>query len=119
MILDGEIRGRLAGSTPAERRAMLSQALAAGDDAVVSAVLSGPAMLSGFEDPTEREDLRLRWQTARHPDVVAQAERYGRAATDIERAGSLLVRFYASLTDPEILARAEASERAVAEAMTE
>ena len=111
VILEGEIRSRLAGMTPDDRRAMLSKALASGDDAVVGAALAGPAMLSGMEDSAEREELRQRWQNARHPAEVDRLARLERALSDVERAGGLLVNYVMGLTDAEIIGRAERLEQ--------
>jgi hypothetical protein len=113
-MLASEVRGRFASMTDKQRAAAL--AAAAADDTVVAAVLNGPAMLSGLS-AEEMEMLRHRWRERRHGPDVDRLQRLGRAVEDIDRAGQLVVRFYTGLSNSEIVDRAEASERAVQEAM--
>lgn len=112
-----EVRGRLAAMSPDGRSKALQDALLAGDDVVLGAALHGPAMLSGMDDATELNDWRARWQLKRHPGEVDRVARLDKAVSDIERAGSLLIGFTASLTDPSIIAAAEESERQAAAAV--
>jgi hypothetical protein len=88
----------------------------AGNDDVIEAALSGPAILSGMADRDELETYRQLWRRARHPVEVDRAERLSKALDDTVRGGSLLIGFLASLTDPTVVARAEASEVKAAQA---
>jgi hypothetical protein len=117
LLLAGEVRARLAGMSREARRDLLNAALLRADDVVVGAALGGPAMLSGMDDPGELEDLRERWRLARFPAEVDRIARLERAVADVERGGSQLVRFGTMLADPEVIARAEASERQAQAAM--
>lgn len=58
-----------------------------------------------MDDPVEREELRQRWQKARHPAEVDRLERMERALVDVERAGGLLVNYVTGLTDAEMIGR--------------
>lgn len=114
VMLASEVRARFASMPAKQRAAALAGAVA--DDTVVAAVLNGPAMLSGIS-AEEMEMLRHRWRAARHGPDVDRMQRLGRAVEDIDRAGQLAIRFYTGLSSHEIVERAEASERAVQEAL--
>lgn len=114
VMLASEVRTRFASMTDKQRAAALAAAPA--DDAVVAAVLNGPAMLSGIS-AQEMEMLRHRWREQRHGPDVDRMQRLGRAVEDIDRAGQLVIRFYSGLSSSEIVEKAEATERAVQEAL--
>jgi hypothetical protein len=114
VMLASEVRARFASMNDKQRAAALAAAVA--DDTVVAAVLNGPAMLSGIS-AEEMEMLRHRWREKRHGPDVDRLNRLGRAVEDIDRAGQLVVRFYTGLSSSEIVEKAEASERAVQEAL--
>ena len=110
VILEGEIRARLATLTPDARRLALATAIHRGEDVIVGAALTGPAMLSGLDNPQEQDVLRERWQLARFPETMERIERVVRAIADVERVGPLVVNYMGSLYDQKILAVAERSE---------
>ncbi|ESX23022.1 hypothetical protein X767_16705 [Mesorhizobium sp. LSJC264A00] len=114
VMLASEVRARFASMGDKQRAAALAAAVA--DDTVVAAVLNGPAMLSGITAEA-MEMLRHRWRSERHGPDVDRMQRLGRAVEDIDRAGQLVVRFYSGLSSSEVVERAEASERAVQEAL--
>ncbi|RWN59726.1 hypothetical protein [Mesorhizobium sp.] len=116
-MLASEIRARLASLKDGQRRAALSAALADGDDAVLGAVLNGPPMLSGLGSSEEMEMLRERWRRERHGADVDRIERIGRAVEDTNRAGTLVISFTSRLSSSEVVEKAEASQRAVVEAI--
>lgn len=115
-ILAGEIRRRLSELKEDERRAALETALAEGAEEVVAAALHGPAMLSGMSAP-QQASLRDRWRRSRHGDEIDRIDRLKSAVADTERGGELLVRYAATLADPQIIEKAEASEAAAKAAL--
>ncbi|MEI4484056.1 MULTISPECIES: hypothetical protein [unclassified Phyllobacterium] len=116
--LASEVRTRLAGMKPADRKKALDAALHDGDDIVLGAVLNGPAMLSGIATKEEMAVLRTRWQHLRHAPEVDRINRLKAALTDFDRAGQLALTFSLSLANRKIIEQAEAKERAVKDAIT-
>lgn len=116
-MLASEIRSRLAGMTPEQRRAAIGSALADGDDAVLGAVLNAPPMLSGVESAAAHNLLRQQWRTARHGADVDRMGRIGKAIADIERAGTLIASLPGKLADSKIVSAAEEADRAMQRAI--
>lgn len=116
-ILDGEIRRWLSGLNTEQRSLALNKAIETGEDAIIAAVLAGPPALSGMADHREADDYRLAWQLARYPAEMDRLSRLEKAVADTERAGSLLIGFMGQLTDSDVLAKAEESERAATAAL--
>ena len=79
--LAAEIRAALARMAPAERAKAALASIKAGEDAIASACLGGPALLSGMSD-TQQAHVRHDYAALRHPDDVK------RIAT-LERAWSI------------------------------
>lgn len=115
-MLASEVRARLANLPEGDRRDALEAALVAGDDAVLGAVLNGPAMLSGLSKP-QYDNLRDRWRSSRHADEVDRIDRLKAALGDTERGGTLLLGYASSLADSRVIERAEASEAVAREAI--
>ena len=84
---------------------------------MLGAVLNGPPMLSGLAAAEEQEMLRARWQQLRHCPDVDRIERLTRAVEDTDRTGNLVISFASRLSSREIVERAEASARAVQQAL--
>ena len=73
-------------------------------------------MLSGISK-ARQEMLRGAWQKKRFAPEIERMERLKKALADTERAGTLTLAYTLSLSSEEIVRRAEASERAVQEAL--
>jgi hypothetical protein len=65
-----EIRSRLSRMDAAERGKAVAHAVAAGDEATVPAILSGPAYLSGMSE-LEVEHARNGWVSRKFPDELS------------------------------------------------
>ncbi|MER8885836.1 hypothetical protein NKJ73_07065 [Mesorhizobium sp. M0074] len=61
--------------------------------------------------------LRLRWRRSRHWAELDRIERISKAVVDTERGGQLVVKYTAQLSSTEIVAKAEAAQRAVSGAI--
>lgn len=116
-IIASEVRSRLAAMKSTARRSAIDAALRDGDDFVLGAVLNAPAMLSGLDSREEHDVLRARWRQTRHGAEVDRVARLGRALDDLTRGGELVISFTNRLSSAEVVAKAEASERAVTEAI--
>jgi hypothetical protein len=73
-------------------------------------------MLSGISG-TAHDMLRHNWRQQRHGADVDRIARIGKAIEDFDRAGDLTVKFFTRLSNSEIIEKAEASERAVDDAL--
>jgi hypothetical protein len=89
-----EMRGLLRSMTPAERNKAISEAIAADDNAVLSAVLHEHPLATGLT-PLEHAALRLRWQKSRYPQQIERRDRLVKASDDLER----IVHLYVAWTD--------------------
>lgn len=101
--------------SPKARAKALSEAVEAGDDVTVGAVLNAPNVASGISR-SEHDMLRATWQRRRFPFEVDRAARLDRAMDDLTNAGSAMINFVSSLTNSERIAAAEESERKAREA---
>lgn len=115
-FLASEVRQRLAGMTDEEREKAIAQALADGDEPALGAILIGSPMLSGITK-ARHEMLRSAWQKQKYGPEIERLDRLRKALEDTQRAGTLTLSYTLSLCSADIIARAEASERAVQEAM--
>lgn len=61
--------------------------------------------------------LRSAWQKQKYGPEIERLDRLRKALEDTQRAGTLTLSYTLSLCSADIIARAEASERAVQEAM--
>ena len=95
--------------TPAERNKAISDAIAADDNAVLSAVMHGHALASGL-GPLEHNALRLRWRKGRYPQQVERRERLVKASDDLERIVNMFVAGTDGLTDGKAITAAEGRE---------
>ena len=96
-------------------RRLSPDALAAGDEAIVAAVLTAPPLLSGLS-PGEYGLRLAEWRLRNHGAELERMGRLRKALTDVERAGPLLTGFVDSLTDAELVRAAEETSRAASEA---
>jgi hypothetical protein len=110
-----ELRACLAGLPGDARSAALASALAAGDEAILAAVLTASPLLSGLS--AGEYGLRLaEWKLRNHGEALERMGRLRKALTDVERAGPLLTSFVDGLTDAELVRAAEETSRAASEA---
>jgi hypothetical protein len=104
-----EMRGLLRSMTPKERNKIISDAIAADDNAVLSAIMHGHALASGL-GPLEHNALQRRWQKSRYPQQVERRERLVKASDDLERIVHLFGAWTDGLTDAKAIAAAENRE---------
>lgn len=72
-VIATEIRAHLRGLSAAKRQALLTAAIAAGDETTVSAALAAPAYLSGLDDAM-RAALTAEWHRKRQPALAVRLE---------------------------------------------
>ncbi len=102
---------------PAERRSeIIADALKTGDDFLVSAVLDGRPWETGLTQ-TELDLCRHNWAARRYPADLDRLERIQKAVADSQRAGELTLHFVDGLTDPALIAEAEAKNKRAADAL--
>lgn len=111
-----ELRERLAMLPDERRKAIISDAIKTGDDLLVGAVLNAPHWLSSLGE-SEMTLFRHNWAVKHFAADLDRAERLQRALADAERAGTLSISFVDSLTDAELIERAESTEKKAAEAL--
>jgi hypothetical protein len=92
-------------------RATSPELVCNGDDLLIGAALSAPSWVSGPSD-NDLKLLRFNWQKKNHDGDLDRLERLGKAIADAQRAGSLAMTFVDSLTDAEMIATSEQTERA-------
>jgi hypothetical protein len=115
-FLATEVRQRLAAMPEPERESALGAALKEGDDQLLGAVLAASPMLTGISK--KRQDmLRASWQKAKYGPELERIARLQKAISDTERAGTLAMTYTLGLSNEAIIRRAEASERAMREAL--
>lgn len=106
-------------SSPEIRQREISRAIEHGDDQVVSAILSGPAMLSGLS-PAEVEAFRLLWQRKRWPNELARIAVLEKAGGAVNLGAQLLLSHSTKMAAAAIVAEAkkfrDASAAAIAAA---
>ena len=111
MMLEGEIRAALARMTARDRSAAISQAFEDGEDAVIGAMLRGPALLSGLGTDQQRM-LQDRYRNERHPREADRIARLTKALEGLERGAVSLVGFTDAITTtPQAIRAEEAAER--------
>jgi len=115
-FLASEVRQRLAAMDEVSREAALSQVLSDDDDAALGAILSASPMLTGITK-ARQQVLRSAWQKQRFASELERISRLKKALEDTERAGTLTLTYTLGLSSAEIVRRAEASERAVEDAL--
>jgi hypothetical protein len=122
IVLHSEVRQALARMPHDQRAKTISDALIGDDDEsklISAAVLTGGALLSGLGS-AELELKRASWRKRHFSAQLARAERIKKALDATHRGAHLLRTFcFTDLSpgDPDAIARAEASEKAAAEAL--
>jgi hypothetical protein len=111
--LQAEIRQRLAAMTEKQRTEAINSAIKTGNDLILSAVLSAPALLSGMSDM--QHALRVeQFRRARYPAEADRIDRLQKAIEAIDRGSEMLVSFIKSAATPEALSAESKHERAEA-----
>lgn len=117
--LQTEIRLYLRDQTPDGRRREIMRAIDGGDDQVIGAILSAPAMLTGLS-PSDVEAFRLQWQLKRWPNEKKRIEQLEKAAGAVNLGGQLLLSHPQKMAAAAIVQEAkkfrEASAAAIAAA---
>lgn len=111
-----ELRERLSVLPADRRKAIIAEAVNTDDDLLVGAVLNARGWLSGLAD-SEVELVRHNWGAKRYPGDVDRLDRLQKAVTDSMRAGQLAINFVDTLTDANLIASAEASEKQAKDAL--
>lgn len=89
--LEQEIRARLASMPEKERRDAVAKAFSEGSEAIIAAVLRGPAMLVGMGQ-AEQDMLRHRYRETYHAADMARVERLQKALEATDRSGGMFVK---------------------------
>lgn len=111
MMLEGEIRTALSRMTARDRSAAISPAFEDGEDAVIGAVLRGPALLSGLATD-QRQMLQDRYRAERHPREADRIARLKKALEGLDRGAIALVDFTDAITTtPQAIRAEQAAER--------
>ncbi|MDR6302559.1 hypothetical protein GGQ85_000235 [Nitrobacter vulgaris] len=105
-----ELRERLTSLPEDRRKAIIADAIKNDDQLLVSAILSAPAWLSGLSD-AELSLHRNAWTSKHFASELNRLERLSKAVEDANRAGSVAISFVDSLTDADLVEKAEAMER--------
>ena len=79
-------------------------------------MLSSPAWLTGLTD-SDLSLTRHNWVKRHHAGDLDRLQRLQKAVVDSQRAGELDVHFVDMLTDPALVAKADASARKAADAL--
>ena len=109
-VLAAEVRSRLSQMTPGARSKAVATSINDGDDILVAALLSGPAMLSGATQ-AEVDHAREQWRRARLPDDCRRLDELRKAQVHLQRAGALTLAYQSKCSDPSIIAAAKESQR--------
>jgi hypothetical protein len=99
--LESEVRSCFLDMDDKERHRTITEALNAGNDTIVGAVLRGPAMLTGFSAEL-LEGYRKMFRQKRYTAELDRAQRLGTALGDMTRAGTALVSFVAEFDGPMV-----------------
>jgi hypothetical protein len=109
--LEQEIRARLAAMPESERKDAIDQAFTERNEAVIGAVLRGPAMLVGMS-PARHNVVRARYQTEFHGVDMQRRERIAKALDAVERGGTAFMGIVrAAADDPAARIAAERKEK--------
>src|SRR5690606_5566658 len=109
--LEQEIRARLAAMPESERKDAIDQAFTERNEAVIGAVLRGPAMLVGMS-PARHDVVRARYQREFHGIDLARRERITKALDAVERGGTAFMGIVrAAANDPAARVAAKRKEK--------
>ncbi|MEZ2219628.1 hypothetical protein [Rhizobium sp. RCC_161_2] len=120
--LEAEIRGRLAALSDKTREEVVSRAFEEKDLSIISAVLRGPAMLTGMSQ-ARHDMVRNRYRTTFHPEATERRRRLADALEATERTGRSFINYIATATTGAAIeiadasARSQAAEQAIAAAI--
>lgn len=114
--LSHEIRLYLRDQTPAEKRKQITRSIEAGDDSVISAILSAPAMLSGLSSQ-EIEAFALMWRTRKFPAELKRVAYLEKVSKALYLGGQLLVGYGQKMANPGIVAEARRFQKTTSDAI--
>jgi len=114
--LSHEIRLFLRDQPAVEKRNMIAKSLEAGDEQILSAIMSAPPMLSGLSE-SEVSGFRLMWQRKRWPDEMKRIMQLEKAAAAVNLGGQLLIGHQRKMAAPAIVAEAKKFQQASADAV--
>jgi hypothetical protein len=106
-----EIRNVLAAMSPEKRAATVGAAIEQDDRDVLIAAFTGPTMLTGLGE-AERQALLDRRRRKHYPAELDHMKRLKAAIANLDRGGTLLLKFIGGLTDGEAIKEAEQAEAA-------
>ena len=95
-----EIRRALSGMSDKRRGEIIAEAITAGDQDVVAAVLTGPGFLSGL-GVEEQESRRHAWRSAHCPAELDRLQRLDKALADHERVVRAFLGYVRKLASDE------------------
>lgn len=110
LAIESEIRARLAAMGPKERADAIATAKAENNEAVIAAVLRGPAMLTGL-GAAQLEGIRHHYRMRFHSADYARLERLTKAVDAMERSGRLFVGIVRSASDTPMARQAAIAAR--------
>jgi hypothetical protein len=105
-----ELRERLAMLPEDRRKAIIEDAIKTDDQLLLGAVLHGYAWECGMSDP-EISIVRHNWASKHHAADLDRLERLSKAVDDANRAGSVAISFVDSLTNADLVSKAEQMEK--------
>jgi hypothetical protein len=111
-----EIRLFLRDQTSADRRKEVTRSIASGDDQTMSAIASGPPMLSGLSSQ-EIEGFLTMWRAKKFPDELKRLERLEKVEAAMSLAGELLISWQRRMSNPAIVSEAAKFAKASADAV--
>ncbi|HBR26211.1 MAG TPA: hypothetical protein DD732_04110 [Rhizobiales bacterium] len=108
-LREAELRAALGKLDHGARAKHIGQAIRAGDDSLVGAILRGHAVVTGIES-AELEGYRVQWQRARFPAELDRVLRFKGALSALDRAARLFNKFVDGVVDQEAVCKAERFE---------
>ncbi len=96
--LEQEIRARLVSMKDKERTAAIDQAFADRNEAIIGAVLRGPAMLVGMS-AAHHDVIRARYQREFHDVDAKRRQRIGQALEAVQRGGTAFIEIVRTAAD--------------------
>lgn len=99
--LEQEIRARLAAMNEKDRKAAIDQAFADRNEAIIGAVLRGPALLVNMS-PAHHDVVRAHYQQTFHAVDAKRRERIAKALDAVQRGGTAFVEIVRTAADDPI-----------------
>jgi hypothetical protein len=112
IALASEIRSSLKSMSREERKKAISAAFESDNMAVISAILNGPAFLTGMTDSDVELIHRAKYRKTKFPDQMARRERLAKALAAANTAGGAFVKLVKQASDTEFANKADRNKRA-------